>query len=232
MHKLVKIKNFILIFYLFNSLFTCAQTFKLSGEISNNSKGIKILSLYKKHNSYYKEFIYNIPVVDNKFIYINNNIFEIDVYVIHNSYNNQFIQFIWDEDTKIIIDSISSFYKAKIINSPLDNEFTEFDSIMQDSLFKPIRELDRLITMKKKDCPDGCDSLSILLNLRENAEKFTRKNIIPFRLNYVKKHPNSFVSLFLLTLMGTENQNQEYREHFKLLDSILKKHSRASIYTD
>lgn len=229
---MANVKITALLFSLLSSLFACAQEFKLSGEILNNSENLEILSLHKKHNVFYEEFICNVPILNNSFTYTNDQIQEEDVYVIRNSYNNQFIQFIWDRDTRIIIDSIFSFYKAKIINSPLDNEFTTFDSLMQDSLFKPIRELDRLIALKRKDCLDGCDSLTMLSGLRDSAEKFARNSIIPFKLNYVRKNPNSFISLFLLTMKGTENHNEEYRKHFKLLDSKLQRHSRAAIYTD
>lgn len=224
-------KAFRIIYYLFFISFTTnAQIFTLSGEILNNLENVKTLTLYKKHNNFHKELIGNILITDNKFNFIDANINEIDVYTIHNSYNTQFIQFIWDGDTKIVIDSISNFYKAKVENSPLDKEYTEFDSTMQDSLFEPMRILDRLIILQRKRCSTGCDSLDTLLHLREEAEKFARGSFIPFQLNYVKQHPDSFVSLLLLTLMGDENNNEDYRYHFNLLDFKLKQHSRALLY--
>lgn len=227
----MKISILIICLVCFNSS-TIAEPFTLTGKILNNSENITSVSLYKKHNNYYKEFVSNIPVIENEFIYLNKDINETDVYVIRNSKNNQFIQFIWNGDTRVVIDSVSNFYRAKIINSPLDDEFTKFDSLMQDSLFEPIRRLDRIIIKQNKTCPTGCDSLDTLIQLRTHAEKFARENQTLLKMNYVRSNPSSFVSLFLLTLTGTESNIEEYRKHFNLLSDELKQHSRAKQYTD
>lgn len=54
---------------------------------------------------------------------------------------------------------------------------------------------------------------------RTIAEDLARSMQIPFMLNYVKKYPNSFISLYILTKTGMEAKREDYKSHFILLDS-------------
>lgn len=220
----------IIIFQFFVSGFAFSKPFLLSGKIKYNSDNIKNISLYKWNNIFSKEFIATISIIENEFLYINHNISEIDIYSLSNSNNNQSIAFVWDGEVKIVIDSTSSFYSAKIENSPISQEYTMFNESIYDSLFLPIRNLDTSISQEKLKCPAGCNSLDSLNILRAEAESFARNNQIMLMLSYVRDHPDSFVSLYILTKTGMEFDREDYKRHFSMLDEKLKQHSRAAPY--
>jgi hypothetical protein len=224
-------KNIIvLLLFLFIDSGKKSNSFSIAGKIEDNSSQISSINLYKWHNLFYSEFIASIPIVDNEFIYINKSINETDIYTLRHPQMSQSVQFVWDGDIRITITSTLKIHESIIENSPNTIELLKFNNAIQDSLYEPIRVLDGLIVEKAKLCITGCDDLDSLHKRRANAEDFARSSQIPFMLNYVKKHPNSFVSLYLLTKTGMEFGREDYQKHFLLLTDELKSHRRLLPY--
>jgi hypothetical protein len=202
--------------------------FTINGTIHDDKVKIKTIYLYKWHNSYYQELIADIPVYNGAFTYSNKDIREDDTYMISNPLNNQFMVFVFDADIIIKINSLDLFHNAQVINSPLTEKLHEFNKIIQDSLYNPIRKLETLIQNANKLTTNIIlDSLNLE---REKYIKLAIEKTIPLSLDFVKKNPNSFISLFILTKYGMEAERKEYRECFDLLNDSLKRHSRAKIY--
>lgn len=203
--------------------------FTISGTIDKEESNINSLQLYKFNTIFKREYIATIIVNDSKFEYstINN---EVDVYLIINSFNGQIIQFVWDGNIKIEIKSLDNFHKSQILNSPLSRELSNYYRSLTDSLITPVRRLDSLIGIEKTKCPNGCTFLDSLNIAKDKLAAFGHNTIDEYTLSYVKNNPDSFISLFVLTKYGIEQNRDDFRKHFMLLNDKLKQHSRAIAY--
>lgn len=207
-----------------------ADHFLISGSIASNEAPITSLSLYKWYNPFHQELVATIPIIDGAFIYIPPKAPDVDVYLLSNPANQQGIQFIWDGEVSFRIDSIGTFGRGSVLNSPLTQELSQYNKEILDSLFVPLHRLDTLLVQQKLLCPQGCDRLDSLQLQRNAAEDFSRKNLIPLMLDYVRKNPSSFISLFILTKTGMEAQRDDFRRHFMLLDEKWRRHRRGELY--
>lgn len=207
---------------------TKLSAFTISGTIHDQEATVSSIHLYKWHNTFYQELIADIPVYNGTFSYSNNDLVEVDTYMIKNPLNSQFLLFILDADITIQINSFDLFYEAQVFGSPLTKKLLEFNKMVLDSLYNPIRKLDTLIQNTSEFTPRYI--LDDLKQERERRIKVARETTIPLCLNYVKNNPNSFISLFILTKYGVEPQREDYRVYFNLLSESLKGHSRARIF--
>lgn len=181
------------------------------------------LLLYKMHNVFSSELIDKIDLTDNDF-YISKTLDEIDVYYIENPISEQLIRFIWDGDLKIEIDS-SNFYSSQIKNSVLTDSLNFCETEIQERFFEPIRSIDNQIKEYKKTNQEV-----MIINLSKKRDSLIDKSKIDFNdyiHSFVKKNPNSFISLYYLTKMGEyDDSNKDDRTLLFNLSPALKRHTR------
>jgi hypothetical protein len=154
---------------------------------------------------------------------------EYDLYMLENPIDNRFFVFVWDGHVEIQIDSVE-FDRSQIINSPLTDQYRDFQRARNKLFLAPIWHLDSL----KKDWKVGSlyssaqvDSLQATYNqlFDRNKEAFKQ-----YTNDYIVQNSTSLISLFLLTQTDQAATIEENKVLFKGLSSNLKKHSRAKLY--
>ena len=155
---------------------------------------------------------------------------EIDMYVIQNSTNKNFIMFIWDGNLTVEIDSID-FWNSKVNNSKLTDEMDKFGVVTQKTFFDPIRKLDTLITNYKvnRGSKSVIDSLE---KLKSKLIDESQKGFMAYNREYIRLHPDSFFSLYLLSKLSMFGIQDADRESFSYLSKELKNHSRAKQFKE
>lgn len=210
------------------SLVGQAQSVSTIGRTTGKYRNATQFNLYKYKSSLEQKLIKSIEVRDGEFFFTT-TVSEYDLYMLENTIDNRFFTFVWDGHVEMQIDSLE-FDKSKIINSPLTDQYKNFQLTRSDLFIAPIWRLDSLRKRWKvgsRYSATQVDSLQSAYNqlFDKNKEDFNR-----YTNKYITQNPTSLISLILLTLTGSDTAIQENKNLFKSLSSDLKKHTRAQIY--
>ncbi|WP_338875408.1 hypothetical protein WBJ53_07285 [Spirosoma sp. SC4-14] len=210
----------VFLFLLFFSIDALANNFySISGRLDDRS--IRFLYLYKFENLFSRKLVYRIPVIDGNFYYAA-SLEETDAYQLQNPANKYTIIFVWDNN--IIFDiNAESFTDSVVKNSSLTKELRSFDSTRIAQFIEPVRRLDTLLTLI-----DSRNYYYIQLkNKRDSTFNACQKGYALYGVNYIKNHPDSFISLLQITYCATVFVSDEDRKLIQSLSERLRKHSRA-----
>jgi hypothetical protein len=193
----------------------------LKGEFMKPTS-LTTLLLYKYNSIIDSEFIENIPIKDNK-LSVFKSLNEVDSYYIEEPISGHSFLFIWDGTIEILVDSIS-FYNSKLSNSPLTDSLNSYYEGEEEIVFHAVRNVDDQIKKLKGGDKNKLNELNIK---RDSLIDESKKKLITYRKEYVKRNPSSFISLYLLTMMGFHDESTiDELNMMQLLSNNLKKHSR------
>lgn len=209
-------------------ILTNPQLCSIVGTTHGRYENVSKLDLYKFNNVYDQEFIKHIEVSNSHFFF-QKSLEEKDVYMITNPNDNKFFIFVWDGDVTIDIDS-AEFDKSKIINSPLTSQKSAFETMRTRLFLKPIWDIDSILQLNKINETLSHSQIDSLKDRKNKLFDNGRLGFKKFTIDYISKNPDSFLSLYLLTLKGTEASDEENIKLFNCLSDSLKMHSRAKIY--
>lgn len=212
------------------SLVSQAQPVSISGRTTGKYKSATQFNLYKYKSIFDQELIKSVDVREEEFFFTT-TVNEYDLYMLENPIDNRFFIFVWDGQLEIQIDSVE-FDQSKIINSPLTNQYEDFQRTRANLFLAPIWRLDSL----KKDWQVGARYSSAQIDsLHASYNQLFDRNKVAFKQytnKYIAQNSTSLISLFLLTLIDQAATEEENKVLFNGLSPHLKRHSRAKIYLE
>ncbi len=204
------------------------QVFTVSGKLRPGCS-VKELVIKKIVDLFTQQKIAVVPVVDSQFKF-SKQLIEPDVYIISENGGKDLAIFIWHTDTYMDLSCNGSHTRETVItNSPLTVEMRQFHGERQ-KILQPLTDIDVRIEKNKVTHEFNKQQVDSLSKIMWKDMSFYKKKLVGLNLEYVKNHPNSFLSLYILTEYGEENKKEAYRDAFKTLPDTLKNHSRAKIY--
>lgn len=128
--------------------------------------------------------------------------------------------FILDYNSKLTIDgNADSIWKAKVSGS-MDNKLLDSLKFELNGLYKANKEIWASIRSARKQ------EDTIRVNELYAKRNLLNKEILNHRINFIRKHPDSFESLIQLSIVNDEEKNKENTiEMFDIISDKLKQHS-------
>ncbi len=196
-------KNIIFLLFIFFAFSANAQkTFTISGYGKQLKNGDKIFLLFRETGEN-TSFADSTIVVDHSFklkgtvktmvaggLYRNTN----------PVYNNTILDYttVYIEPGQITLTTNDTLRNAKVGGTPLNNDFM----VLQGSL-KPL--IDSLRKLRSEDDLSETESKNekLIAELQQKRQDITQK-MVPFQLDFIKNHPNSYVSLVTLNTLANQ----------------------------
>ncbi|MCF2491510.1 hypothetical protein [Dyadobacter sp. CY347] len=226
----MKVQNSLVIFLLFATLVCRSQGNTIVGTFQDSSCKEKVLFLYK-YNSPFSEELIDKQKSINGVITFRRSDTEMNTYLLRDGKSKGALLFIWDDDITIDL-NCENIYESLVFNSPETNELNKIEKQKYNLYIVPIIKLDSLLSQCQKQNQFSKDnSCKTLIIERNTLETENKKLFNEFTKTYIKRNPDSFVSLYYLTYSGSEvSLETKDIELFEFLSERLKKHSRAKIY--
>lgn len=225
----LKTRITIVVVFWINTAICQPQTYSIIGNMPK-STNIDKMMIYRYHNMFDQEDIGVIEVNNGRFEF-KYSLDEEDAYMIKSLKDGHFFIFIWDNNIEIKVDSIE-FSNSTVLYSPLTTELDSFHINLEKQVFSEVRDIEKLISITGKKEPKVQSELVNLERLKSKAMALAIERHRDFYLSYINNHLDSFVSLYLLTIMGGMQFELNYPSFFQKFSERLKKHSRAKVFLE